>query len=416
MIARFVIRSPIALAIAIAPVVIVWSASAAAALSPTKTALGADVSTGGTTSGPSTGSPGSDLAAAALDKKSISLGTDTGESGWSVVVPPTHTVRKGDTLWDICDHYFHNPWQWPRVWSYNPEIVNPHWIYPGEIVRLKKDGTMMDSAPLMGSGIVKPKTVQPGTVFLRDQGFIYDEQTEDTGEIVGSPEDRMLLSTYEKVYVRVTEDQAKKLSPGDTLTIFEPSRAVKRDGDEIGKVVQILGTLRVDSIDSDTHLVEATITEALDVIERGARVGPIERHIDVVPATTNGVDLRGTILASVHPTVMYGQNQVVFIDSGSDQGVHIGNRLFIVRKGDPWRKGLSSSGGLAASKVTLNTDGPATVEKKGSDTPEDAPDYPEEVVAEVRVLSLRKTTATCIVTSSTRELEPGDVWVMKKGY
>ena len=123
--------SPVALAIAIAPVVIVWSAAASASLTlapaiagAPKTILGAGVSTGGATSGPatsaplpSTGSPGSDLATAAVERKSISLGTDTGEKGTSVVVPPSHTVIRGDTLWDICDHYFHNPWQWPRVWS-----------------------------------------------------------------------------------------------------------------------------------------------------------------------------------------------------------------------------------------------------------------------------------------------------------
>jgi nucleoid-associated protein YgaU len=49
-------------------------------------------------------------------------------------------VKKGDTLWDICDGYFGNPWQWPRVWSYNPDILNPHWIFPGDVVRLRAPG------------------------------------------------------------------------------------------------------------------------------------------------------------------------------------------------------------------------------------------------------------------------------------
>src|SRR5262249_18431372 len=51
--------------------------------------------------------------------------------------PDVHLVRKGDTLWDLCDQYFQNPWQWPTVWSYNSQIQNPHWIYPGDQLRLR---------------------------------------------------------------------------------------------------------------------------------------------------------------------------------------------------------------------------------------------------------------------------------------
>ncbi|MBC7174262.1 MAG: LysM peptidoglycan-binding domain-containing protein, partial [Polyangiaceae bacterium] len=48
-------------------------------------------------------------------------------SGGARFVPDAHTVRRGDTLWDITGFYYGNPWEWPRVWSYNPEITNPHW-------------------------------------------------------------------------------------------------------------------------------------------------------------------------------------------------------------------------------------------------------------------------------------------------
>ena len=42
-----------------------------------------------------------------------------------------HLVVKGDTLWDICEALYGNPWVWPKVWQLNPHITNPHWIYPG---------------------------------------------------------------------------------------------------------------------------------------------------------------------------------------------------------------------------------------------------------------------------------------------
>ena len=47
----------------------------------------------------------------------------------------TYTVQPGDTLWAICDFYFHNPYQWPRVWAYNPQIQNPSLIYAGQVIR-----------------------------------------------------------------------------------------------------------------------------------------------------------------------------------------------------------------------------------------------------------------------------------------
>ena len=44
-------------------------------------------------------------------------------------------VREGDTLWDLAEEILGNPTLWPRVWAMNPEIANPHWIYPGDVVR-----------------------------------------------------------------------------------------------------------------------------------------------------------------------------------------------------------------------------------------------------------------------------------------
>ena len=72
---------------------------------------------------------------AARDRSSVRL---TGRR--ALVVPELYTVRRGDTLWDICDHFYGNPWQWPRVWSFNDRITNPNWIYPGDPVRLRRGG------------------------------------------------------------------------------------------------------------------------------------------------------------------------------------------------------------------------------------------------------------------------------------
>ncbi|MDB4936773.1 MAG: hypothetical protein JWP87_3745, partial [Labilithrix sp.] len=109
--------------------------------------------------------------------------------------PGVHQVRKGDTLWDICDHYFRNPYQWPRIWAFNPQIQNPHWIFPGDQVRLRGGEAVAAQQPQQTGGspiIDRRRQVPPDTIFLRTEGFI-DDDTNTWGEISGSPEEKMIL-------------------------------------------------------------------------------------------------------------------------------------------------------------------------------------------------------------------------------
>ena len=49
----------------------------------------------------------------------------------------THLVVEGDTLWDLSSQYLSDPMMWPALWSYNPQVTNPHWIYPGDTIFLE---------------------------------------------------------------------------------------------------------------------------------------------------------------------------------------------------------------------------------------------------------------------------------------
>lgn len=339
-------------------------------------------------------------------------GSFTVGEGPTGVVPDSYTVKRGDTLWGICDTFFRNPYQWPRIWSFNPQIQNPHWIYPGDEVKLRSGGTAPQSsngggsqnANQGGSIVDRRRQVVPQTVFLRDTGFISDDDKEDWGEVNGSAEDKMFLTDTDEAYMRVGPNHDVKL--GQELTVFRPVRKVPG-----GNLVQLQGTVRVDRWDPGTRIARGQVIESLDVIERGARIGPVGRRFQVVPPVRNEKDVNAQVLASVYPHNFYGQNQVVFIDKGDEDGLKVGNRLFVIRRGDAWRKSLASD--VAGLRIALESDSPAAIENPPTIGDSKAP---MEVIGELRILTVRKHTAAALVTQSTKEIELADSAVARKGY
>ncbi len=340
-------------------------------------------------------------------------------------VPPIHTVRRGDTLWDLSSRYYGTPWSWPRLWSYNPHVQNPHWIYPGDQLRMREDATpeqaglasrsLSGVGPGDGGGGAGGRPLSEGSIFLRSSGFIGDAEKDRWGEVVGAREDQMLLSEGNHVYMMMRPGVALRL--GQVLTVYRSVRAPERveGAREVpGEIVAVKGSVRIDQWNPETRIARGRIVESVDVIERGAAIGPVGRRFVVVAPKKNQTDLTARVLASLSPRVYMADHQMVFLDRGSDDGLAIGNRLLVVRRGDAWRSSLQSSTKMARERI--NQDVNERVDIETTPLKGDQEEFPEEVIAELRVLRTHEKSAVAVVTMAHREIVVGDRAVARKGY
>jgi hypothetical protein len=317
--------------------------------------------------------------------------------------PDYHTVQRGDTLWDITGFYYGNPWDWPRVWSINPEIANPHWIYPNDRVRLANGGAAEASNPASSSGLVAHRpTAATGNVRVRNAGFLDADALERQGRIVGSASDHMMLTEGDEIWVRYTEDDDAP-ARGTQLTVYRRIPESERDPEEHGSLVRLLGTAVVRSYDEDGDIVRAQITEALEPIERGFEVAEAPRRIENVAPVPNARDVDTTVAGTLYPRHIIGDNQLIFVEVGAEDGVEVGNRFFVVREADPWYDSLESGG-------------VHTVPADGRHSRESGVDYPPEVIAEARVISTRPHSSTLLVTRTTDVINVGERLQMRRGF
>lgn len=338
------------------------------------------------------------LVVASQSRDTITIGS--GQRAPAAFIPNVYTVERGDTLWDITGRFYGNPYEWPRVWSYNPEVTNPHWIYPLDRLRLRPEGSAPATLDTGATSIRSPQRAERGSVWLRDQGYLDEEALRNTGVIIGSPEEQMLLSNFDDVYVRFEE--GAQVQVGREYTIFREIEESQREPEEQGTLVRIFGTARLRTYDRERNIGRATISEALDPIERGFHIAPISRRFEMVAPRENTQDLQAEVVASLRPNRIHADQQIVFVNVGRNENVLVGNRFFVVRTGDEWRDSLTN-------RIDYGQ------QVDGAPTP-DADEYPPEVIAEGRVVDVREATATLYITGATREVVVGDRVELRRGF
>ncbi len=261
-----------------------------------------------------------------------------------------YTIQKGDTLWDLSRHFSDSPWLWPELWEENDQISNPHWIYPGERIRLyKKAGKQAISQtakpieavtqPIPPDKLVPNKKRQKsGSPFflypaIERIGFIRKPPVTPLGTIVDVQGQKGLISEGDIVYIQPAEDTPQQLLiPGSRLTIFRYMLPTdeKDAAEKIGTQHFILGIVELTKQEPD--MVLAKVAKSFRTITVGDMLMPYIQQSPTIELRPSFPGIDGRIIASEEHTVLTGDYMLAFIDKGRVDNIEIGQQYSLYRQ------------------------------------------------------------------------------------
>jgi len=274
--------------------------------------------------------------------------------------PQRYTVVKGDTLWDIAGRFLRSPWRWPDIWHVNPQVKNPHLIYPGDILelvyvdgkpqlRLTRGPSHIKLSPEIRSrpwdGAIPTIPVDAISPFLTLPYVLNEGEGETLPYIVSFADRHIIGGAGQKAYVRSVDQKGVKfhvVRPGEAYRDAETGEILGYQATYIGRVE----SLRTG--DPGTVFFNNTERESL-IGDRLVSVETERPWTNFIPKRPNG-DIEGSIISVVDGLTQIGQYNVVVIDRGERDGLTAGDVLRIDQRGATIRDIVVSRG---TEKVTL---------------------------------------------------------------
>ncbi len=261
-----------------------------------------------------------------------------------------HTVKKGDTLWDISDQYLNTPWEWPLVWSNNQDLTNPHFIYPGDrIVIVKENGqTIIKVIPAADSGedfkIYTPKQIYDAkerSVMLAPKLATLQYSAtplKGDGKVIGKYEDGTMASLEEIIAIKSDVD----MKVGQYIPIVAKIHEVVIDEESRGHVYRTIAIAKAEKVQG--ALVDARIIYANQEVEKDNIILASAAGIkpEKVMVSTPEFSQEGKIIDFMGRLSGASNIDVVFVDIGSNQGAKKGALIDIYREVKFEAEGLSS--------------------------------------------------------------------------
>ncbi|HEX6177985.1 MAG TPA: LysM peptidoglycan-binding domain-containing protein [Thermoanaerobaculia bacterium] len=297
---------------------------------------------------------------------------------WTAYNPPdpatyppnarTHTIVRGDTLWDLAQNFYGNGYLWPQLWESNTWITDAHWIYPGDVLLVEgetgqptvvTDTTVTetgegtegaDQTLVATEGRREPPPIPLGTeADVYCYGYIghpaepmpsFVEGFEDV-EVMYQPGelDTQEAGATEGMLVFVAGGASTGLVAGETYMLIEPGEIIEhpRTGATLGRHYNYQGQIRI-LCTGDTQS-RAMITSACREVKIGTRLKPMPQHpipIARIPDMPQFCDVpsgrqAGYIVDSQDWDLALGEGNLVQIDLGRDDQIEPGDFLVVYR-------------------------------------------------------------------------------------
>jgi hypothetical protein len=300
--------------------------------------------------------PISALAAAGVAAVALAMavptGLATGQDGGidrSVIpvapnAPERYVVQRGDTLWDISAKFLTDPWYWPEIWHINPQVANPHLIYPGDElaltwvngrpqVTIANGGTMRLSPRVRENPLSESIHAIPYeriAAFMQRPAVLSHEEVADAPYVVRARDERLISAVGNDIYVRRLGDAAM----GNRYSVYHVGEELKDpdDGDLLGYQGLYTGeaalnhvgnpaTLRV--VDSSRETLEGDILRPIE----------IDPKLDFIPRLPES-KVDGTIISVIDQRTMVADYDVVIINRGARDGLKAGHVLEVWEHGE----------------------------------------------------------------------------------
>lgn len=244
--------------------------------------------------------------------------------------PDTYTVVRGDTLWDISGRFLNRPWLWPEIWHVNPQIENPHLIYPGDRVAL----TYVEGSPrlqlIRASSNSGNSNAPIGSIpadiieqFLIRPRVVTQGDLNRAPYVAASEQGHLIATTGVHIYAR--GDMA-----GSRYSIFRPGKKLIDPTTEelLGyEAIHVSNASLVSAGDPSKLIITSSSRETLKGDRLMTAEAPAPSSYQPRAASTNQ---KGKIISLVDAVSQAGQNQVVVLNLGETDGVQPGDTFSVV--------------------------------------------------------------------------------------
>ncbi len=269
--------------------------------------------------------------------------------------PDSYVVVKGDTLWDIAGRFLVEPWRWPDVWQANPQIENPHLIYPGDVLTLSfidgkpqitlNRGTAIEQNSDLAGSVVKlsprvrsseiPKAI-PAIPLDAIQQFLSRPYVADKAQLDNAPyvvdfaDEHIAGGAGNRAYVReIQDDQHRKFD------VVRPGGPYKDaiTGEILGYEAQFVATAVLQHTgDPATVMLE---TSEMEVVKGDRLIPAIEdKFITTFFPKPPQREVLGSIISVLNGVSQIGQYNIVVVDRGETDGLEVGTVLAIDQNGE----------------------------------------------------------------------------------